>query len=172
MNTQQSRRDFLRQSLSVGTGLVCCCANLSCRSKSKQRPSRASNVAQTEMIHEDFSELSYCCIRCDEQCEIFAATKNNDQQSKARIASRWSEKFGKAFKSQDVACYGCKAENMPVSYYATLCSLRKCARDRRVITCAHCDDFPSCQKDSWTKWPSLREKTDQIRNRIQTRNKT
>ena len=43
---------------------------------------------------------------------------------------------------------------------------KKCTMERELPTCAHCDDFPSCDKEIWTKWPELNKKTKEIRRRI------
>ncbi len=170
MTAQQNRRDFLKQGIDVGVGLACCCAAFSCSKKSQQKIYSKENVPQTRAAGEDFSEVSYCGLVCGEKCKVFRATKNNDSAAKAEIAKEWSEKYGKDFKPEDVHCSGCKTENIPVSYYAAICEVRNCARQRQVITCAHCGDFPACKKQTWTDWPTLRGKIEQIRARLQTKN--
>jgi len=168
MTTQQNRRDFLRQGINIGVGVACCCAGFSCRKQPQQKKSSTKDVPQTKAVGEDFSKSSYCGLLCGEGCKVFAATKNNDYNSKTEIAKDWSAKYGKVFKPEDVHCYGCKTENRPVSYYATICQVRNCARERQVITCAHCNDFPACEKQTWTDWPTLKEKIRQIRSKLQT----
>ena len=166
MAIQQNRRDFLRQGVNIGLGVACCCAGFSCRKQ--QKGSSEKKTPLTKVTGEDFSKLSYCGLVCGEGCKTFAATKNNDYKSKTEIAKDWSAKYGKDFKPEDVHCYGCKAENMPASYYTTICTARKCARERHVITCAHCSDFPACQKQTWTDWPEAKENVQQIRSKLQT----
>ncbi len=168
MTAQQNRRDFLRQGINIGAGLICCCGSFSCRKRSQSKKSSKKEVSQTKPAGEDFSKLSYCGLACGPNCKIFAATKNNDYQSKVKIADEWSAKYGKSFKPEDVHCSGCKAENMPASYYASICEIRKCAKEKQVMTCAHCSDFPACKKQTWTDWPTLREKIEQIRSKLQT----
>jgi hypothetical protein len=170
MTAQQNRRDFLKQGIDVGVGLMCCCAGLSCSKKSQQKESSKKSALDTGAAGEDFSKFSYCGLVCGEKCKVFRATKNNDSAAKAEIAKEWSEKYGKDFKPEDVHCSGCKTENIPVSYYAAICEVRNCARQRQVITCAHCGDFPACQKQTWTDWPAARKLIEQIRSKLQAQN--
>jgi hypothetical protein len=55
-------------------------------------------------------------------------------------------------------CIGCKGEVAP---YA--CTLRECAVEKEVLTCAHCADYPTCANPMWSLQPNLRRYADTLR---------
>jgi hypothetical protein len=89
---------------------------------------------------EDFSRMAYCGIRCWVGCPERA----------------YPEK-----------CKGCKSQGGKLGHYCEICSIRKCASEKQVLTCAHCDAYPSCEVDTWKRYPVLRRKIDQIRSDLQ-----
>lgn len=98
--------------------------------------------------------VAYCCLECD-KCDVYIATKNNDDELRAKVAKQWK------MDAEKLYCEGCKSENALFN-----CDAKKCAIARGLPTCAHCDDFPSCDKDIWTKWPELKKKVEEMRRRI------
>jgi hypothetical protein len=157
MEQNKTRRNFIKQGLTTGTTMLCCCAGFSCKVTARK----------TESPSQPFDNIGYCSFACTvENCKTLAATKNNDLQAKAKIAERWRKQSGTDVKPEDVACFGCKTKNKPIGYYAQNCDVRKCAHPKNVITCAHCDDFPTCEKETWTRWPKLRQALEKIRNEL------
>ena len=65
-------------------------------------------------------------------------------------------------KAEELYCDGCKSNRTPFNN----CEAKKCAVSRNLPTCAHCDDFPSCDKEIWTKWPQLKEKVEAMRSKL------
>ena len=101
MSTEQNRREFLKRGVTVGTtlaiggiGLVSCCNNFCSESKC------------TADSGTDFSRIAYCCVNCD-QCPLYKATINNDDEAKMEIAKKWGDTEKPDFKLEEYYCYGC-----------------------------------------------------------------
>lgn len=88
---------------------------------------------------EDFNRMAYCGIRCQAACPENAYPES---------------------------CGGCKSTDGKLGHYCEICSIRKCAGKNQVLTCAHCDDYPACDVDTWKRYPILRKKIDEIRDAI------
>jgi len=89
----------------------------------------------------DFSRISYCGIHCQEACPEWAYPQT---------------------------CDGCKAQTTKCAPYCCGCPVRKCAREKEVLTCAHCNGFPTCDKETWNIYPGLRKQIEQLRAELQT----
>ena len=145
----QNRRELLKTCACAGLGLVLGSTSLSCCPCN-------SNREQTMLDGDDFSMIAYCCLECD-KCDVYIATQNNDDELRAKVAKEWK------MKAEELYCDGCKSDRTPFN-----CEAKKCAVSRNLPTCAHCDDFPSCDKEIWTKWPQLKEKVQAMRSRLNT----
>ena len=88
----------------------------------------------------EISEMTaYCGIDCS-KCKALKASQANDSEEKKRIAKYWSDQGETKFASVDVDCHGCKS-NLISGFCRKLCTIRPCAIERNVETCAHCDDY-------------------------------
>ena len=85
--------------------------------------------------------IAYCGLDCSE-CKAFKATQTRDIVWKKQIAKHWSDQGEIKFKPEDVDCNGCKSD-MISGFCRRICKIRLCAREKKVITCAHCNDY-SC----------------------------
>jgi len=101
----------------------------------------SSDESSTPSSKFDFSQISFCGIYCQEACPEHAYPKS---------------------------CDGCKTEGGKCTPYCCMCPVRKCAQERGVLTCAHCDGFPTCDKETWKTYPSLRGRIEQLRAELQT----
>ncbi len=45
--------------------------------------------------------------------------------------------------------------------------IRKCAVEKQVVTCARCDEYPTCDDPMWESYPWLRRQIDQIRSNLE-----
>jgi len=90
-------------------------------------------------------EMVACCgIDCD-ACPALIAARTNDAALRAKTAAEWSKSYGHDFKPEEIDCTGCTTEAGPhVIYCESMCEIRKCARGRKVSTCADCGDY-SCK---------------------------
>lgn len=145
----QNRREMLKTCACVGFGLVLIAGNFSCCPCS-------SNSEQVVLESDDFSLIAYCCLDC-KKCDAYIATHNNDEHLRIKVAKEWKK------KAEELYCDGCKSDRALYN-----CEAKKCAVSRNLPTCAHCDDFPSCDKEIWTKWPQLKEKVEATRSKLST----
>jgi hypothetical protein len=84
--------------------------------------------------------LAYCGLDCNE-CKAFRATQENDSEQKKELAKKWTGGLGAKFKPEDINCNGCKSDVIS-GWCRKICKIRPCAEDRKVRTCAHCNDYP------------------------------
>jgi hypothetical protein len=99
---------------------------------------------------------------------MFKVTQAKDYEQKKQIAKRWSDQFDVKFKSEDVDCKGCKSDVLS-GWCLKICKVRPCAEERKVKTCAHCDDYP-CEKLKEllkTIEPAAAENLEKIRKTLQ-----
>jgi len=110
--------------------------------------------------------VAYCGLHCDE-CKAFKATQMRDYESKKQIAKHWSDQGEIKFKPEDVDCLGCKSETIS-GFCRKLCSIRPCAEERKVETCAHCDDYPCGKlKEYLSTDPDAAGNLEKIRKTLQ-----
>ena len=83
--------------------------------------------------------IAYCGLDCNE-CRAFKATQAKDFERKEQIAKQWTEGLKVEFKPEDIDCRGCKSDTIS-GFCRKLCEMRPCAEERKVKTCAHCDDY-------------------------------
>ncbi len=129
-----------RELLAGGTAFVACCF---C-----PRIVRAADTPRS------FELIAYCGLDCS-KCQAYEATVKDDDALRAKVAAAWK------MKPEDVNCLGCKSAKALFN-----CSLKKCASKRGLPTCAHCQDFPRCKDEQWTKFPSLREAAEALRKTL------
>ena len=142
-----TRRKLIKTGIYAGLTLTLGSTSLSCCPC-------GSNQRQVILERDDLSMIAYCCLECD-KCDVYIATQNNDNELRAKVAKEWK------MEAEKLYCDGCKSGRTPFN-----CEAKKCAVSRNLPTCAHCDDFPSCDKDIWTKWPPLKEKVQAMRSKL------
>ncbi len=87
--------------------------------------------------------IAYCGLVCS-SCPTFIATRDDDDEARAKTAAMYSKKFGLEMKPEDINCEGCKSEGGVLIGYCHSCGVRKCCRERDLENCAECGDGP-CQ---------------------------
>lgn len=115
--------------------------------------------------------VGYCGLRCD-TCPILLATREKDDEKKhemrVEIAQQIKERYGQDCKAEDVTdCDGCKAKGARLLSGSTNCQIRKCASQKSVENCAHCDKYV-CEElaNFFEKEPTSRELLDKIRKTL------
>jgi hypothetical protein len=98
---------------------------------------------------EKHERVAYCGLMCD-GCPIYWATQETDpeKQTKMRtaIARLGQEQYGLTFRPEDITdCDGCRMENGRLFSGCKTCEIRDCARERNLVTCAHCAEY-ACEK--------------------------
>jgi len=157
---KQNRREFLKNTLTAGTGFAISCGFFSgcCSSSCKNNKS-----ASAEKSLEDFDHLAYCCLNCYE-CELFIATRDNNEQLKAKVVQKWNIKKDENFNLQDFGCLGCNSEKL--AFFCTNCPVKKCAIQKGFQLCAQCDELDSCDKELWKNYPEIKENAINVRAKL------
>jgi len=88
--------------------------------------------------------IAYCGLQCSD-CPAYIATQKNDDALRAETAKKWSEMFKSDIKAADINCDGCPTGSQRLFSYCATCEIRKCARGKKLATCASCPEY-SCQK--------------------------
>jgi hypothetical protein len=160
MDEKQNRRAFLKNTIAAGAGLAAGCGFLSgcvCCKKGKSAP--AADASR------NFSHLAYCCLECL-KCDLFIATRDNNEKLKAEVAQKWNVTKDKNFKLEDFNCFGCKSEKL--GYFCRNCTVKKCAVNKGLPTCAHCDDLDSCDQKLWKDFPWIKEKAIKLKAELRS----
>ena len=93
--------------------------------------------------------VAYCGLTCI-SCPIYWATREQDyekqQKMRTRIAQLCNEHYGSDLKVGNITdCDGCRTETGSLFAGCRNCEIRKCARQREFLTCAHCPEY-ICEK--------------------------
>lgn len=107
--------------------------------------------------------VAYCGIVCTE-CPAFIATKNDDNAKRKKTAELWSKQFGHTMKPEDINCEGCISDTGKKLAYCTVCEIRKCGREHKVVNCAYCQDY-ACEKleEFFQMTPMSKNTLDKVR---------
>lgn len=111
--------------------------------------------------------LAYCGLVC-EGCPIYWATHEEDPERKERIIEEsvriLKEQFGVTKLTKEMTdCDGCSAGGRLFSGCAD-CTIRTCAVEKGLKTCAGCDDYPCSRlKTMFKDNPSQKARLDILR---------
>ena len=109
------------------------------------------------------SMMAYCGLDCAE-CPAHLAWKNNDNKLREKQAKEWSSP-DYPLTAAEINCVGCKVDAEPKFKFCASCSVKSCASERGVETCAHCDDYGCETLEGWLAHAGdeLRQKLDNMR---------
>ena len=107
--------------------------------------------------------MAYCGLDCA-VCPAHLAWKNNDDELRKKQAAEWGSPEWPV-SLEDINCVGCKVESSPKFKFCAQCTVKGCASERGVETCAHCDDYGCDTLESWLAMAGdeLRQKLDDLR---------
>lgn len=107
--------------------------------------------------------LGYCGISCLE-CEAYIATRDNNDQLRAKVAAEWSSAYQSDITPEQINCSGCPSDGVKVFFCENMCKVRKCAKERNISTCAQCGDY-SCENlaEIFSFAPKAKETLDSMR---------
>ncbi len=107
--------------------------------------------------------IAVCGIICSE-CDAYQATQAQDQAALERVAAAWREQFSPDITVDAVICDGCLASDGRRCSYCSECSIRACALDRGLSSCAYCADY-ACDilQEFFGHASELRETLDALR---------
>ena len=110
--------------------------------------------------------IAFCGITC-QKCGAFLATRDNDDEKRAEVAQLWSKEYKSDLKPEDINCEGCLSEGENLFSYLKICEIRKCAKEKDVVNCAHCSDYV-CEKlkKFFEMAPDAKNRLDEIKARL------
>ena len=113
--------------------------------------------------------ISYCGLLC-QSCPIYLAARETNELKKQELVSEiilaCKEIYGIEYKYEDInACDGCTADTGRLFIGCNNCKVRKCAVQKGVENCAHCDEYV-CNDlaELFKSEPASKERLDTIRN--------
>ena len=110
-----------------------------------------------------FKMTAYCGLVCTE-CPTYAATMNDDDKAREKVAMQWSKQYNTQIEPGDINCDGCKSGNSRLFKFCSMCEVRKCGEEKKVETCAHCDDYACTKiKGLFGLEPRMKKALDRIR---------
>jgi hypothetical protein len=154
MNEKENRREFLKHCTKLGMG---CLPFIFWHERLFGRTGDSTVTEKPVLI--DPQSRSYCGIACEEGCELYKATMNNDVELKKKVYMdwKWKEQFNMDFDPDKVFCYNCKPENGKLKAGMAECKVRQCAIKNNLASCIQCSNLSACDQDLWTRWPKFYE---------------
>ena len=103
--------------------------------------------------------IAYCGLDC-EQCDAYIATLHDDQALREKTAKLWAALNHAPILPEHIHCQGCRADGVKTVFCEQLCAVRRCARQRGVVTCGDCPEMESCPTVGaiFTNNPQAKEK--------------
>ena len=89
------------------------------------------------------NNIAYCGLDC-EQCDAYIATLHDDQALREKTAKLWAALNHAPILPEHINCQGCRADGAKTVFCEQLCAVRRCARQRGVVTCGDCPEMESC----------------------------
>lgn len=87
--------------------------------------------------------IAICGLVCND-CPVFIATHENDDNKRKRVSEAWSLALQEHFKPDDINCEGC-LDGEKLFKYCSTCVVRECGLKKDVENCAYCTGYP-CEK--------------------------
>jgi hypothetical protein len=110
--------------------------------------------------------IAKCGIVCSE-CPAYIATQKNDDALRAETARKWSEQFKSDIKASEINCDGCPTDSPRLIKYCSTCEIRKCARAKKVSTCAACPEYSCAKLDKFlAQVPEARKMLEELRKEV------
>lgn len=87
--------------------------------------------------------IGYCGIDC-EKCDVYIATKNNDQELRKKTAEYWSKLNNVQIPVEAMYCTGCRMDGVKTVYCDKMCQIKKCAEQKKKNCCNECEAWQNC----------------------------
>ena len=114
-------------------------------------------------MNQQMSMIAYCGLNCAE-CPTYLATQKDDDGAREKVAKQWSEEYKIPLKVTDINCDGCKTDGGRLFGYCQMCEVKSCGEEKKIATCAHCDDFECDKIQALFKMaPTIKEALEKIK---------
>ena len=109
--------------------------------------------------------IAYCGLDCA-KCDAYIATQAGDTERMKQIADRWTRELKTDFSIEEILCDGCRSNRIS-GWCQRICSIRPCAEQKRLETCAQCSEY-QCEnlKRFLLDEPDAKEYLEEIRRSI------
>jgi len=105
------------------------------------------------------SNLAYCGIDCA-VCPAHLATATGDREALTKLAKEWGGDYPPEVATADnLRCSGCQqGAGEYLCFFCSDCTIRSCAIERELVSCAYCDEMEGCEKlePCWKMSPEAR----------------
>ncbi len=143
-NSKSSRRRFCQLCLWGGAGMgsaVFLASALPSAAAGEALPDENRENAYSDQSL-DYANIGYCGYRCD-----MCPGRSEDKPTRRKMVDGWIKLFGHtSYTDENIPvakpCAGCKGKGEVADLQ---CQARPCAREKGLVLCADCDQFP-CQK--------------------------
>jgi hypothetical protein len=115
--------------------------------------------------------IAYCGLVCH-SCPILLATREENSEKRDMMRVDISEQirkhYGTEYRPQDITdCDGCKSESGRLFSGSKKCEIRKCAREKSIENCAHCNEYACERLDKFFATdPEAKKRLDVIRSAL------
>ncbi|NQT26055.1 DUF3795 domain-containing protein [candidate division KSB1 bacterium] len=151
MKADSNRREFLKtcSAFCAGCAFFLHPRRITAGDDEEVKPEKAPNP----------DEHTHCGYQCSEECKLFKATVNNDMTLKKEAYQEWKmkERYGIEFDPEQVFCYGCKADDKPMSITLQKCTVRHCAKGKGLEACFQCKDLKTCDMELWKRFSDFKK---------------
>ena len=89
------------------------------------------------------SMIAFCGLDCS-KCDAFLATVRDDEELRIQTAKKWSAWNGVEIPPEQIRCEGCLGNGVKTVYCDSLCAIRKCAAEKKLVNCAGCPGWKDC----------------------------
>jgi hypothetical protein len=86
------------------------------------------------------TDIAFCGLNCSD-CPVYRATLSGHEPSRNKIADEWSKVYNTVITPGEINCLGCRSKTGKHFSHCFECSIRLCALERRVQTCADCSEY-------------------------------
>ena len=112
--------------------------------------------------------IAYCGLAC-ETCPTYLATRQEDDQERLQmrndIVRLCREHYGIEYGLSEITdCDGCRSEGGRIFSASATCTIRVCARNRKIENCAWCAAYPCGPLEKFlTREPAARSRLEAMR---------
>jgi hypothetical protein len=111
--------------------------------------------------------IAYCGLVCT-GCPAYIATQEDSDTLRKQVVDKWSSDQH-PMKVEDINCDGCLTVGKRLIKFCNECEVRACGIEKKVQTCAHCDDYICSKLEKlWSIISSTdaKERLDNIRKTL------